>query len=227
MRSRSSRPRHPRPPSFARESGRPKRPLRPGASGARLGQTHGYVLGERLHARVALGTQFSSSIAHLTSAGPTEYASDISGVSSTTLTIGGPIGVAAIGALYLASAPAAAQITPRTPSQSRPACRDGNAPDDPQRLPSNTYANAEHPHLERTGAYARDRRRAQPTGVDTVPSSRPRIAARKRMRHPESQSGCRCRARGPTAWCTSWQSRAARCCSAPVSSCSTTACANA
>jgi hypothetical protein len=36
---------------------------------------------------------------------PTEYASDISGVSSTTLTIGGSIGVAALGALYLSLDP--------------------------------------------------------------------------------------------------------------------------
>jgi hypothetical protein len=52
--------------------------------------------------------------------GPTEYAFDISGVTATTLTLGGSNGVAAIGALYFASTPAAAQITPRTPSQSRP-----------------------------------------------------------------------------------------------------------
>jgi MFS family permease len=50
---------------------------------------------------LGLGIQFSGLIAHLTSAVPTEYAADISGVSSTTVTIGGSIGIAALGTVYL------------------------------------------------------------------------------------------------------------------------------
>jgi EmrB/QacA subfamily drug resistance transporter len=50
---------------------------------------------------LGLGIQFSGLIAHLISAVPTEYAADISGVSSTTVTIGGSIGVAALGTVYL------------------------------------------------------------------------------------------------------------------------------
>ncbi len=53
---------------------------------------------------LGLGIQFSGLIAHLTSAVPVEYAADISGVSSTTLTIGGSIGVAALGTVYLSLA---------------------------------------------------------------------------------------------------------------------------
>jgi EmrB/QacA subfamily drug resistance transporter len=50
---------------------------------------------------LGLGIQFSALIAHLTDAASADYASDISGVISTTLTIGGAIGVAAFGTLYL------------------------------------------------------------------------------------------------------------------------------
>ena len=50
---------------------------------------------------LGLGIQFSALIAHLTNAVPAEYAPDISGVSTTVLQIGGAVGVAAIGTLYL------------------------------------------------------------------------------------------------------------------------------
>jgi MFS family permease len=50
---------------------------------------------------LGLGTQFNSLIAHLTNVVPTTYAPDISGISSTTMSIGGAIGVAALGTLYL------------------------------------------------------------------------------------------------------------------------------
>jgi predicted MFS family arabinose efflux permease len=50
---------------------------------------------------LGLGTQFSSMIAHLTNAVPTGYAADISGVSTTTIQIGGALGVAAFGTLYM------------------------------------------------------------------------------------------------------------------------------
>jgi MFS family permease len=51
-----------------------------------------------------LGIQFSTVISHLTSAVPKRYAPDISGVSTTTLQIGGAVGVAAYGAVYLSLA---------------------------------------------------------------------------------------------------------------------------
>jgi hypothetical protein len=50
---------------------------------------------------LGLGIQFSAVIAHLTKAVPAEYAADISGVSTTAIQIGGAIGVAAFGTLYL------------------------------------------------------------------------------------------------------------------------------
>lgn len=50
---------------------------------------------------LGLGTQFSTLIGHLTNAVPKRYAPDISGVSTTTLQIGGAVGVAAFGAVYL------------------------------------------------------------------------------------------------------------------------------
>jgi hypothetical protein len=50
---------------------------------------------------MGLGIEFSALIAHVTSAVPPDYASDISGVSTTTLQIGGSLGVAALGTLYL------------------------------------------------------------------------------------------------------------------------------
>ena len=50
---------------------------------------------------LGLGIQFSALIVHLTTVVPADYASDISGVSTTTMQIGGAIGVAAFGTLYL------------------------------------------------------------------------------------------------------------------------------
>jgi MFS family permease len=50
---------------------------------------------------LGLGIQFSALIAHLARAVPTEYAPDISGVSTTTMQIGGSLGVAAFGTFYL------------------------------------------------------------------------------------------------------------------------------
>jgi MFS transporter len=50
---------------------------------------------------LGLGINFSAIVAHLTNAVPPGYAPDISGVSSTTAAIGGAIGVAAFGTLYL------------------------------------------------------------------------------------------------------------------------------
>jgi MFS family permease len=50
---------------------------------------------------LGLGINFSAVIAHLTNAVPPGYAPDISGVTSTTAAIGGSVGVAAFGTLYL------------------------------------------------------------------------------------------------------------------------------
>jgi EmrB/QacA subfamily drug resistance transporter len=50
---------------------------------------------------LGLGIQFSSIIAHLTNAVPSGYAADISGVSTTSIQIGGALGVAAFGTLYM------------------------------------------------------------------------------------------------------------------------------
>jgi MFS family permease len=50
---------------------------------------------------LGLGLNFSAVIAHLTTAVPPGYAPDISGVASTTAAIGGTLGVAAFGTLYL------------------------------------------------------------------------------------------------------------------------------
>jgi predicted MFS family arabinose efflux permease len=56
-----------------------------------------------------LGIQFSTLIGHLTNAVDPRYAPDISGTSTTTLQIGGALGVAAFGAIYLSlAAPAGA-----------------------------------------------------------------------------------------------------------------------
>lgn len=49
---------------------------------------------------LGLGIQFSTMITHLTTVVPADYAPDISGVSTTTMQIGGAIGVAAFGTLY-------------------------------------------------------------------------------------------------------------------------------
>ena len=54
---------------------------------------------------LGLGINFSAIIGHLTRTVPPGYAPDISGVSSTTAAIGGAIGVAAFGTLYLGLAP--------------------------------------------------------------------------------------------------------------------------
>jgi hypothetical protein len=51
---------------------------------------------------LGLGIQFSGLIAHLSNAVPRRYAPDISGVSTTLMQIGGTVGVAAFGTLYLA-----------------------------------------------------------------------------------------------------------------------------
>ncbi len=55
-----------------------------------------------------LGIQFSSTIGHLTGSVPTDYAPDISSVTSTTSQIGGALGVAAFGTLYLSLNPSGA-----------------------------------------------------------------------------------------------------------------------
>jgi MFS family permease len=58
---------------------------------------------------LGLGTGFATLIAHLTNAVPAEYAPDISGVTTTSLQIGGTLGVAAFGSLYLGLASAGHQ----------------------------------------------------------------------------------------------------------------------
>jgi predicted MFS family arabinose efflux permease len=63
-----------------------------------------------------LGTGFATMIGRLTSAVPTRYAPDISGVSTTVLQIGGAIGVAASGASTSARPPAAVPDPPATRS---------------------------------------------------------------------------------------------------------------
>jgi hypothetical protein len=50
---------------------------------------------------LGLGIQFSALVAHVTNAVHVDYASDISGVSTTAMQIGGALGVAALGTLYL------------------------------------------------------------------------------------------------------------------------------
>ena len=53
---------------------------------------------------LGLGTGFAALLAHLTAAVPAERAPDVSGVSTTMLQVGGALGVAAFGTLYLALA---------------------------------------------------------------------------------------------------------------------------
>ncbi len=53
---------------------------------------------------LGLGVNFAALTGHMTGAVPARHAPDISGVSSTLMSIGGSIGVAAIGSLYLALA---------------------------------------------------------------------------------------------------------------------------
>jgi EmrB/QacA subfamily drug resistance transporter len=62
---------------------------------------------------LGLGVQFSALIAHLTKTVPKEHAPDISGVSTTAIQVGGAIGVAALGTLYLSLSanPGIAQAT--------------------------------------------------------------------------------------------------------------------
>jgi cyanate permease len=55
----------------------------------------------------ALGTQFSSMLAHITSSVATEHAADISGVTTTAGQIGGAIGVAGFGTLYFGASASA------------------------------------------------------------------------------------------------------------------------
>lgn len=54
---------------------------------------------------LGLGTQYSALLAHLTDVDPRDFAADISGVSTTAIQIGGAIGVAALGTLYLSQGP--------------------------------------------------------------------------------------------------------------------------
>lgn len=79
-------------------------------TGARLGQTHGY---KRLFLVVPLtlgrgagwpAWTWACLAASLTNSVADDYAPDIRGVSTTTLQIGGAIGVAAFGSLYIALA---------------------------------------------------------------------------------------------------------------------------
>jgi hypothetical protein len=53
---------------------------------------------------LGLGIGFAALIGHLTNSVPAGYAPDISGVATTVLTIGGAVGVAAVGSVYLALA---------------------------------------------------------------------------------------------------------------------------
>jgi hypothetical protein len=48
-----------------------------------------------------LGIQFSGLLAHVTASVPSKYAADVSGVTTTTTQIGGALGVAAFGTLFL------------------------------------------------------------------------------------------------------------------------------
>jgi MFS family permease len=91
------------------------RPIIPGAGCALLagayvaislalfGDRHGEALLLAVLAAggLGLGIQFSALIAHLSNAVPPRYAPDISGVSTTLMQIGGTVGVAAFGTLYL------------------------------------------------------------------------------------------------------------------------------
>jgi MFS family permease len=61
----------------------------------------GLLIGLLAAGGLGLGINFSALIAHLTTAVPSGYAPDVSGVSSTTAAIGGTLGVAAFGTLYL------------------------------------------------------------------------------------------------------------------------------
>ena len=58
---------------------------------------------------LGLGTAFATLIGHLTNAVPARYSPDISGVATTGLLIGGAVGVAAFGSVYLTLNPHAGQ----------------------------------------------------------------------------------------------------------------------
>jgi MFS family permease len=75
-------------------------------SAALFGDRHGEALLLVVLAAggLGLGIQFSALIAQLSNAVPPRYAPDISGVSTTLMQIGGTVGVAAFGTLYLALA---------------------------------------------------------------------------------------------------------------------------
>ena len=62
---------------------------------------------------LGLGIQFSALLAHLTGHVPAGFASDISGVSTTTMQIGGAVGVAALGTLYLSQNQTTAALATR------------------------------------------------------------------------------------------------------------------
>jgi hypothetical protein len=53
-------------------------------------------------AGLGLGTTFTATLSHLTSAAPAGHAADISGLFNTTSRVGGVIGTAAFGSVYLA-----------------------------------------------------------------------------------------------------------------------------
>lgn len=53
---------------------------------------------------LGLGVQFSTLIARLTTLVPARYVPDISGVSTTTIQIGGALGIAAVGTVYFSLA---------------------------------------------------------------------------------------------------------------------------
>jgi predicted MFS family arabinose efflux permease len=75
-------------------------------SGSLFGTDHGQLLLVTLLGigGFGLGIQFSSLLGHLSSAVPGRYAADISGVSSTTSQVGGALGVAGFGTVYLGQA---------------------------------------------------------------------------------------------------------------------------
>ena len=62
---------------------------------------------------LGLGTQFATLMGHIMGAVPARFAPDISGVTSTTTQVGGALGVAGFGSLYLALAatPGSAQAS--------------------------------------------------------------------------------------------------------------------
>jgi MFS family permease len=72
-------------------------------SAALFAGAHGELLLIALFAAggLGLGTQFGALVGHLTSAVPADYAPDISGISTTMMQVGGAVGVAAFGTLYL------------------------------------------------------------------------------------------------------------------------------